>query len=250
MNLRSLLLAGGMTLAATAATAETYRLTTYAPPTEGASIHNTFIAEQVCEKTGGEVCFEIFYASSLVPAAGQMKGIGDGVAHAGFQAMGYVPSDAPLNNALTAYGFIEQNPTAIAMAFADWGMHDPAALEQYKKNNVVPFGGFSTPTYPFICNTSEPITSLDQFQGLKVPLPRRRERQADPGPGRCRGVDPGQRDLPGVANRRDRLRGHPCRLAEHRQTALRRFRKASRSPISPAATTRPHILPTASSGPV
>lgn len=167
-----LILASSATLAfAAMASAETYRMSLYAPPTEGASIHNTWIGDEMARLTDGEVSFEYFYASSLLPAAGQMKGIGDGVAHSGFQAMGYVPSDAPLNNALTAYGFIEPNATAIAMAFADWAMHDPAALDQYKDNNVVAFGGFSTPTYPFICNTKEPITTLDQFQGLKVRFP-------------------------------------------------------------------------------
>lgn len=154
-----------------AASADTYRMTLYAPPTEGASIHNTYIAEQMAERTDGEITFDIFYASSLVPANGQLGAIGDGVAHAGFQAAGYVPSELPLNNALTAYGFIETDPTTIAMAFADWGMHNPRALEQYYGLGVVPFGGFSTPTYPFICNTDEPITSLDQFQGLKVRFP-------------------------------------------------------------------------------
>ncbi len=169
---KSILMASAMAtgLAATAY-AENYRLTTYAPPNEAASIHQTFIADTLREKTNGAIDFEVFYASTLVPAKEQMKAIGNGVAHAGFQAMGYVPSDAPLNNALTAYGFIEQNATAIAMAFADWGMHDAGALAQYEKNNVLPFGGFSTPTYPFICNTDEPITTLEQFQGLKVRFP-------------------------------------------------------------------------------
>lgn len=169
---KSLILAGGIgLLAAGTAMAENYRLTTYAPPSEAASIHQRFIAETLAEKTNGEISFEIFYASSLVPAKEQMKAVGGGVAHGGFQAAGYIPSDLPLNNALTAYGFLETNATAIGMAFADWGMHDPMALEQYYKANVVPFGGFSTPTYPFICNTSEPITSLEQFQGLKVRFP-------------------------------------------------------------------------------
>ena len=172
MKFTTLLVSSGIGLAiASSALAETYRMTTYAPPNEAASIHQTYIAETLAEKTGGEVTFEIFYASSLVPAAGQMKGIGDGVAHAGFQAASYIPSDLPLNSALTAYGFVEQNPTAIAMAFADWTMHDATALGQYEQANVVPFGGFSTPTYPFICNTAEPITSLAQFQGLKVRFP-------------------------------------------------------------------------------
>ncbi len=171
-KLTSMLMAGGFTAAlATTAMAESYRLTTYAPPNEAASIHQTWLADTLREKTNGAIDFEIFYASTLVPAKEQMKAIGNGVAHAGFQAMGYIPSDAPLNNALTAYGFIETNPTAIAMAFADWSMHDAGALSQYDKAGVVPFGGFSTPTYPFICNTDEPITSLEQFQGLKVRFP-------------------------------------------------------------------------------
>ena len=172
MKLHTLMLSGGLALAmAHSASAEPYRLTTYAPPNEAASIHQTFIADTLREKTDGAIDFEIFYASTLVPAKEQMSAIGDGVAHAGFQAMGYIPSDAPLNNALTAYGFLETNPTAIAMAFADWTMHDEGAMSQYVKANVVPFGGFSTPTYPFICNTDEPITSLEQFQGLKVRFP-------------------------------------------------------------------------------
>lgn len=160
----------GLSLAS-AASAQNYRLTTYAPPTEGASIQQTYIAEQMAERTNGAVSFEVFYASSLVPANGQMRAIGDGVAHAGFQPASYLPSDLPLNNALTGMGFIERNATAIGMAFADWGMHDPAALAQYAAANVLPFGGFSTPTYPLICNTAEPITSLAQFQGLKVRFP-------------------------------------------------------------------------------
>ncbi len=160
----------GLVSAATAS-AETYRLTNYSPPTEAASIHQQYIADQLKERTNGAITYEMFFASSLVPAKEQMNAIGNGVAHAGFQPMGYVPSDAPLNNAVTGYGFIETNPTAIAMAFADWTMHNADAMAQYEKVNVVPFGGFSTPTYPLICNTPEPITSAEQMKGLKVRFP-------------------------------------------------------------------------------
>lgn len=171
-NAISLLVAGAACLAlGSSALAETYRLTTYAPPNEAASTANTWIAEEIARKTNGEITFEIFYASTLVPAKEQMRAVGDGVAHVGFQPASYIPSDLPLNNALTPYGFLETNPTAMGMAFADWSMHDAAALEQYTKANVVPFGGFSTPTYPAICNTSKPITSLAQWKGLKVRFP-------------------------------------------------------------------------------
>lgn len=171
-TVKSLLLASSLGLAfAATASAENYRFTTYAPPNEAASQTNTWVTEEIARKTDGEVSFEMFYASTLVPAKEQMRAVGSGVAHGGFQPASYLPSDLPLNNALTAYGFIEPNATAMAMAFADWTMHDPEALAQYEEANVIPFGGFSTPTYPLICNTDEPITSLDQFQGLKVRFP-------------------------------------------------------------------------------
>jgi TRAP-type C4-dicarboxylate transport system substrate-binding protein len=171
MNRNTLIAAGiGLMLASTAS-AESYRLSTYSPPTETSSFYQTYIADTLREKTGGAIDFDMFYGSTLVPAKEQMKATGNGVAQATFQPAGYLPSDLPLNNALTAYGFIETNPTAIGMAFADWNMHDAAALAQYEKANVVPFGGFSTPTYPFICNTKEPITSLSQFKGLKIRFP-------------------------------------------------------------------------------
>jgi len=97
--------------------------------------------------------------------------VGDGVAQEGFHTSGLTPSELPLSNALAGSGFIETDPTAIAAAFADWVMHDPAGYREYRDHNVVPLGAFSTPAYGIHCNTSEPITTLDQLKGLKIRWP-------------------------------------------------------------------------------
>jgi len=74
-------------------------------------------------------------------------------------------------NSLAGFGFVEPDPVTIGAAVADWLMHDPAAQKEWLDHNVVAFGGFSTPSYPIICNTAEPVTSLKQLKGLKIRWP-------------------------------------------------------------------------------
>lgn len=169
---RTLTVATAIGMALTgAATAQDYRMATFDPPNGGAATQQAYIAQQMAERTNGEISFEVFYASSLVPPNRHMQAIGSGVAHAGFHSASYTPSELRLSNAMTGFGFIERDPTVIGMAFADWTMNDPEARAQYTDEGILPFGGFSTPTYPLICNTAQPITSPAQFEGLKVRFP-------------------------------------------------------------------------------
>jgi TRAP-type C4-dicarboxylate transport system substrate-binding protein len=103
-----------------------------------------------------------------MPPNSHLQGLGDGVAQIGQTTTGYTPSDLPINASIAGFGFIEPDPIAIGAAYADWIMHDPAALGEWTSHNVIPMAGFSTPEYSLMCNTSEPITELEQMKGLKV----------------------------------------------------------------------------------
>ncbi|WP_417210529.1 C4-dicarboxylate TRAP transporter substrate-binding protein [Antarctobacter sp.] len=153
---------------ASGATAETYRFSMWSSDNEGTVIANRQFAEDLAEATDGEITFDFFSGGSIMPPKAHLQGVADGVAHAGQVTSGYTPNEVPLTNSLSGFGFIEPNPTAIGAAFADWVMNDPAALKEWTDKNLVPLGGFSTSTYPLICNTSEPITEVDQLKGLKV----------------------------------------------------------------------------------
>ena len=175
-TMKALLLAGSLgalaaTGAVTGAQAETYRISHYQSDGETTVRVAKWFAEEIEKATDGEIAFEVFTGGVLLPAKATLQGIGDGVVQEGFHTSGYTPSELPLSNALSGFGYIEPDPTTVGAAFADWAINDPAGNGQYAEHNVVPFGGLSTPTYPAICNTDEPVTTLEDLQGLKIRFP-------------------------------------------------------------------------------
>lgn len=155
-------------MAATTAGAETYRLSMWSNDNEGTTIANRQFAEELAEATGGEISFDFFSGGAIMPPKSHLHGIADGIAQVGQVTSGYTPKELPLSNSLSGFGFIENNPTAIGAAYADWVMHDPAALKEWTDKNLVPLAAFSTPVYPLICNTATPVTEAEQMKGLKV----------------------------------------------------------------------------------
>lgn len=170
---KTLLLTGGLGLAmASGAAAETYRYSTWLPESESTStVGREFFVPEVAKRSNGEIEFEMFSGGALMPAKSHLTGTGDGVAQLGFHTSGYTPSDLPIANAVSGFGFVEPDPTTIGFAWADFMMHDPAANAEYQNHNVVPLGGFSTPTYPILCKDETPIVTLDDIKGKKLRFP-------------------------------------------------------------------------------
>lgn len=166
---RNMILAAGLAaVSVTTAAAETYRASTWLPDNEATVVIKAWFNEALADATGGEITFEQFTAGVLMPPKAHLNGIGDGVVQEGFHTSGYTPSEVPIANALAGFGFVESDPITIGAAWADFMMHDAEQNGEFLGHNVVPVGGFSTPTYPIICNTSEPVTELAQMKGLKV----------------------------------------------------------------------------------
>jgi TRAP-type C4-dicarboxylate transport system substrate-binding protein len=168
IKLKQILLCGSIALATTAASAETYRFSSWNAPTEPTTQANDQFVKDLEAATNGKITFEHFTGGAIMPPKSHLQGIGDGVAQIGQTTVGYTPSDLPINASIAGFGFIEPDPIAIGAAFADWTMHDPAAQEEWRGHNVLPMAGFSTPEYSLMCNTSEPITEAAQMKGLKV----------------------------------------------------------------------------------
>lgn len=153
---------------ATGAGAETYRLSMWNGPNEPTVIANQFFVEEIERATNGEISFEMFTGAAILPANSHLQGTGDGVVQVGQVTVGYTPKELPLSSSISGFGFIENDPIAIGAAYADWAMHDPAVLGEFKSHNILPMAGFATSEYSLMCNTSQAITEAEQFKGLKV----------------------------------------------------------------------------------
>ncbi len=157
----AMMLAGG-------AQADSLRFSSWNGPTEPTTKANDQFVKDLAAATNGAITFEHFTGGAIMPPNSHLQGIGDGVAQIGQTTTGYTPSDLPINASIAGFGFIQPDPIAIGAAYADWAMHDPAALGEWEGHNVIPMAGFSTPEYSLMCNTKEAVTEAAQMQGLKV----------------------------------------------------------------------------------
>lgn len=168
-HVKRALLCGGIALAAAStASAETYRFSSWNAPTEPTTQANDQFIKDLEAATNGDITFQHFTGGAIMPPKSHLQGIGDGVAQIGQTTVGYTPSDLPINASIAGFGFIEPDPIAIGAAYADWIMHDPAAQAEWHGHNVIPMAGFSTPEYSLMCNTADPVTELEHMKGLKV----------------------------------------------------------------------------------
>lgn len=153
--------------AAGPAGAETYVASTYLNPTTplGKGGYVLF-PEAVRKASNGEIDFQVHHSASLLPFRAHLGGIRDGVAQVGQIAGTYTPSDIPLQQVLADLAFANPDPFVIAFASTEMNLTNPRLLEEWKKNNVVFGGGYSTPAYMLICR--DVVKSLDDVKGKKV----------------------------------------------------------------------------------
>lgn len=172
MKLLTLFLASAASVAlAGPVLADTLRASTWLPSNDIHTVHafNEW-AETIRTDTGGDVEMDIFAGGALMPAKAHLTGIGDGIAHVGFPASGYTPSDLPVANALSGLGFEEPDAMVLAFAFADFMMNEEIGYNDYAQHGTVPVGGFSTPIYELICKDA-PIHTLDDLRGKRIRFP-------------------------------------------------------------------------------
>ena len=122
--------------------------------------------EDIAEATGGEVSFELYTSSSLLPPTTTLSGVGDGVAQLGLVAASYTPSELPLSGMINDLAFVATDPMATALAFTEISMVDPRFQQEYAQHNTVVLGAYSTPVYLFACMMD--VVSTDDIRGKKI----------------------------------------------------------------------------------
>jgi TRAP-type C4-dicarboxylate transport system substrate-binding protein len=111
----------------------------------------------------------VFVGTVLLPPAGHLSGIRDGIAQVGYHAGTYTPGELPVDNLIAQLAFNYSDYYVAAFAITEFNMTDPAALQQWKDNGIVYGGGYATPPYRLFC-TSE-VKTLEDIKGKKLRMP-------------------------------------------------------------------------------
>ncbi|MEO1191910.1 MAG: C4-dicarboxylate TRAP transporter substrate-binding protein [Pseudomonadota bacterium] len=150
--------------------ADTYSANNFLDASHPFSVENyTNWAEEVRERTNGEVDFDVFLGGVLLGGRASLSGTADGVAQVAYHAGTYTPAELPITNIISELAFLTDNFYALAAASTIMSFTHPALLQEYKENGVVFGGGYGTPIYYLICR--EPITTAADLEGKRIRMP-------------------------------------------------------------------------------
>lgn len=164
---KGITLAAAMTLAAGAATAQTTLIHGEAGPNRGArAAALQWYADQVAERSGGDVKIDIQWGGALFKANASVAGISDGVADMGSVIAVYYPQE------MAGYGIADlpmNNPDAwVGMRATDEFMRSNAAMVQSLANqNLVYVGTWTTSQVNIGCKDTA-IRTAEDVENLKV----------------------------------------------------------------------------------
>lgn len=161
----------GVAFAVTPAKAENYSYSIYLTPTEPLPAFGYIPwAKAVTERTGGKVTIENYLGGSLLPARDSLSGTRDGVADISMHPITYTPSELPIWNIIPDVAFKFPDPFVTAFASTEYGLLDKEGNGEFTSAGVVYLGGYSTPTYHFICRDPK-IASVEDLKGKRVRTP-------------------------------------------------------------------------------
>ncbi|MBK0400512.1 C4-dicarboxylate TRAP transporter substrate-binding protein [Limibaculum sp. M0105] len=123
-------------------------------------------AELVKELSGGDLVPEVYTGTVLLAPRAALQGARDNVAQVVHHAAIYTPSELPVANAVQELGFNYSDPVPTIFAVAEFSMHNPEQLAEWKDNGIVYLGAYSTPAYVLMC--SSPVRNLEEFKGKRI----------------------------------------------------------------------------------
>lgn len=123
-------------------------------------------AETVKTLSNGDLVPEVYTGTVLLAPRANLQGVRDNVVQVAHHAAVYTPSELPVANAVQELGFNYSDPLVAIFAVADFSMHNPTQLEEWKDKGVVYLGGYATPPYLLFCR--EPIRTLAELKGKRI----------------------------------------------------------------------------------
>lgn len=123
-------------------------------------------AEELDERSNGELKARVFTGSVLLPPAAHLSGVRDGIAQIGYHAGTYTPADLPLDNVLAQMAISYSDNFLATLALTDLNMNEPDLLDQWDSHNIVFGAGYATIPYRLFCTM--PVATLEDIKGKRL----------------------------------------------------------------------------------
>ena len=141
----------------------------WTPPREYQNVHVLPLIFQNIEKeTNGAIKWKLIAGGALADGKGTFNAVKDGVMQAGLGIVTYTPNTIPSVYAIYSTVILGHNDVVAATGAALEVMYlrCPSCLEEFKRNNSVPLGGWTSSAYVLACTA--PIKSPADLKGKRV----------------------------------------------------------------------------------
>jgi TRAP-type transport system periplasmic protein len=141
----------------------------WTPPREYQNVHvMPHIFQNIEKETNGAVKWKLIAGGQLADGKGTFSAVKDGVMHAGLGIVTYAPNAIPSVYAIYSTVVLGHNDVVAATgaALEVIYLRCPSCLEEFRKNNSVPLGGWTSSAYLLACTS--PIKSPSDLKGKRV----------------------------------------------------------------------------------
>lgn len=142
--------------------------TAYPPPPDASGIGKQWFMDQITERSGGLITWEVFWGGALAKPLEHLDIIGAGVADMGAAPLGAWSDRAPLSHFDYAFLFGPPDPEMVSAAMLQIYDEFPQFQEQIADDNVRINHNNAWDTYDI--NSVEPIRTLGDFKGKVIAL--------------------------------------------------------------------------------
>ncbi|KQW45005.1 hypothetical protein ASC77_19670 [Nocardioides sp. Root1257] len=139
--------------------------TTPLPKTAAVEGMRTSFSDKLADATDGAVEVNPYYSDSLLPATDMLKGMQDGRVDMGYVCASYFPEQLPLYQ-ITGLPWLTDNAEAVVGALDKMSKENDAFAAEFEKQGVKPL--FFVPIQNAVMVGKEPLTSVDQFKGMRA----------------------------------------------------------------------------------
>jgi TRAP-type C4-dicarboxylate transport system substrate-binding protein len=141
----------------------------WTPPREYQNVHvMPHIFQNIEKETGGAVKWKLIAGGQLADGKGTFTAVKDGVMQAGLGIVTYAPNAVPSVYAIYSTVVLGHNDVVAATgaALEVIYLRCPSCLEEFRKGNAVPLGGWTSSAYLLACTS--PIKSPSDLKGKRV----------------------------------------------------------------------------------